>query len=113
MSRMIFPKSKGGLWTHNKTSEKQPDVKGHIEIPKDVLRMLVNQAKAGVGEIKLQIAGWDRTAKNNGQRYIYLTSEAYVQKEWQDKVTEVSGGTEYEAPPPPPPQPDHAKYPWQ
>lgn len=109
MSRMIFPKSKGGLWPHNKTSEKQPDVTGHIEISKDVLRMLVNQAKAGVSEIKLQVAGWDRTAKNNGQRYIYLTSEAYVEKEWQDKVLEVSGGGE---PDPPPVAVDYVKDPW-
>ena len=108
MSRMIFPKSTGGLWTHIKTSEKQPDVKGHIEISKDVLRMLVNQAKAGVGEIKLQVAGWDRTAKNNSQRYIYLTSAAYVSKEWQDKVLEVSGGGE----PDPAPVADYVKDPW-
>jgi len=53
---MNFPKTKGGLWQHNKTSDKQPDVKGHIEITRDVLRMLVNQAKAGVPEIKLQIS---------------------------------------------------------
>jgi hypothetical protein len=106
---MIFPKSKGGLWAHNKTSEKQPDLKGHVEISKDVLRMLVNQAKAGVSDIKLQVAGWDRTARNSGQRYIYLTSEAYVQKEWQDRVLEVSGGAE----PDPAPAVDYVKKdPW-
>ena len=67
---MEFPKTKGGMWAHEKTSEKQPDVKGHVEITRDVLRMLVNQAKAGVGDIKIQLAGWDRTAQSNGQRYI-------------------------------------------
>lgn len=112
MDRMIFPKSKGGLWVHNKTSEKQPDVKGHVEITRDVLRMLVNQAKAGVGEIKLQIAGWDRTAKSNGARYIYLTTEAYVPKEHQDRVNEASGGSE-SAPPPPPVDYVKSKDPWE
>tara|TARA_R110000824_G_scaffold60623_3_gene161925 strand:- start:580 stop:903 length:324 start_codon:yes stop_codon:yes gene_type:complete len=91
---MNFPKSKGGLWAHTKTSEKQPDVKGHVEIDRDTLRMLVDQAKAGLSEIKLQIAGWDRTAQSSGARYIYLTTEAYVPKEHQDRVNEVSGGGE-------------------
>jgi hypothetical protein len=106
---MDFPKTKGGLWAHNKTSEKQPDIKGHIEITRDVLRMLVNQAKAGVGDIKIQIAGWDRTAQSNGQRYIYLTGEAYVSKENQQKVAQVDNSNE--APPPPPPV-DSGKDPW-
>ena len=106
---MNFPKSKGGLWAHNKTGEKQPDVKGHVEIPRDVLRMLVNQAKAGVDEIKLQVAGWDRTAKSNGSRYIYLTAEAYVPKEHQDRVQEVSGGSDPAHTPPPV---DYVKDPW-
>ena len=108
---MNFPKSKGGLWVHNKTSEKQPDLKGHVEITRDVLRMLVNQAKAGEDEIKLQVAGWDRTAKSNGARYIYLTTEAYVPKEHQDRVQEVSGGSE-PAPPPPPVDYVQSKDPW-
>ena len=108
---MNFPKTKGGLWQHNKTSDKQPDVKGHIEITRDVLRMLVNQAKAGVPEIKLQIAAWDRTAQSNGQRYQYLTAEAYVSKEHQDAVASVDNSNE--APPPPPPPPvDSGKDPW-
>ena len=91
MDRMIFPKSKGGLWAHNKTSEKQPDVKGHVEITRDVLR--------------------DRTAKSNGARYIYLTTEAYVPKEHQDRVNEVSGGSE-SAPPPTPVDYVKPKDPW-
>ena len=54
----------------------------------------MDQAKAGLSEIKLQIAGWDRTAQSSGARYIYLTTEAYVPKEHQDRVNEVSGGGE-------------------
>jgi len=73
--------------------------------------VLVNQAKAGVDEIKLQIAGWDRTAKSNGSRYIYLTTEAYVPKEHQDRVNEVSGGSE-SAPPPTPVDYVKPKDPW-
>ena len=91
---MEYPKTKGGLWMHTKTTDKQPDIKGHIEITRDVLRMLVNQAKAGVGDIKIQMAGWDRTAMSNGQRYIYLTAEAYVAKEYQDAVAAVSDNSD-------------------
>jgi len=113
---MDFPKTKGGLWAHTKTSEKQPDVKGHVEITRDVLRMFVNQAKAGVGDIKIQIAGWDRTAQSNGQRYIYLTGEAYVPKEHQDAVLAAASDSNESVPPPPPPsQPppiDSGKDPW-
>ena len=107
---MEFPKTKGGLWSHEKTSEKQPDVKGHVEITRDVLRMLVNQAKAGVGDIKIQIAGWDRTAQSNGQRYIYLTGEAWVAKENQDSVAAAAASASNDAPPPPPV--DSGKDPW-
>tara|TARA_R110000744_G_scaffold128574_1_gene235764 strand:- start:416 stop:742 length:327 start_codon:yes stop_codon:yes gene_type:complete len=107
---MEFPKTKGGLWSHEKTSEKQPDVKGHVEITRDVLRMLVNQAKAGVGDIKIQIAGWDRTAQSNGQRYIYLTGEAWVPKEHQDAVQAAAASDSNDAPPPPPV--DSGKDPW-
>ena len=107
---MEFPKTKGGLWSHEKTSEKQPDVKGHVEITRDVLRMLVNQAKAGVGDIKIQIAGWDRTAQSSGQRYIYLTGEAYVQREFQDAVQAAAASAGNDAPPPPPV--DSGKDPW-
>ena len=107
---MEFPKTKGGLWAHEKTSEKQPDVKGHVEITRDVLRMLVNQAKANVGDIKIQMAGWDRTAQSSGQRYIYLTGEAYVQREFQDAVQAVASDSN-EAPPPPP-LVDSGKDPW-
>jgi len=107
---MEFPKTKGGLWSHEKTSEKQPDVKGHVEITRDVLRMLVNQAKAGVGDIKIQIAGWDRTAQSNGQRYIYLTGEAWVAKENQDAVAAAAASAGNDAPPPPPV--DSGKDPW-
>ena len=107
---MEFPKTKGGLWSHEKTSEKQPDVKGHVEITRDVLRMLVNQAKAGVGDIKIQIAGWDRTAQSNGQRYVYLTGEAWVPKEHQDAVQAAAASDSNDAPPPPPV--DSGKDPW-
>jgi len=109
---MEFPKTKGGLWSHEKTSEKQPDVKGHVEITRDVLRMLVNQAKAGVGDIKIQIAGWDRTAQSNGQRYIYLTGEAYVPKQNQDSVAAAAAASDSNDAPPPPPPVDSGKDPW-
>jgi len=108
---MDFPKSKGGLWTHNKTSEKQPDMKGHVEISRDILRMLLNEAKAGVSEIKLQVAGWDRTAQSNGSRYMYLTAEAYVPKEFQSAV--LAAGNSIEEPSPAPiPEPDNGTDPW-
>ena len=109
---MEFPKTKGGMWAHTKTSEKQPDIKGHIEITRDVLRMLVNQAKAGVGDIKISMAGWDRTAMSNGQRYIYLTAEAYVAKEHQDAVAAVSDNSDNSNEAPVPLQED-GKDPWE
>tara|TARA_R100001244_G_scaffold98507_1_gene73558 strand:+ start:987 stop:1319 length:333 start_codon:yes stop_codon:yes gene_type:complete len=101
--RPAFPKSKGGLWENtNKINDKHPDVKGHIEISNDVLRMLLNQKKAGIGEIKLQIAGWDRTAQNSGNRYIWISAEASVPQEFWEKVSSIAGDS---APPPPPPPP--------
>jgi len=60
--------------------------------------------------MKIQIAGWDRTAQSNGQRYIYLTGEAWVAKENQDAVAAAAASAGNDAPPPPPV--DSGKDPW-
>lgn len=75
-----YPKSEGVLFKNNdKTMEKHPDMRGHIEVSKEQVKMLIEMAKAGQ-EPKLQIAGWKRKSKG-GMAYIFLSAEAYMKRE--------------------------------
>ena len=58
-----------------KTMEKHPDLNGTVKVTDDILRTLMAQRKAG-GEPIIKLAGWNRTAKETGQHYIYLSVEA-------------------------------------
>ena len=58
-----------------KTMEKHPDLNGTVKVTDDILRTLMAQRKAGAEPI-IKLAGWNRTAKETGQPYIYLSVEA-------------------------------------
>lgn len=73
-----YPKGSGALFTNSdKTSENHPDFRGNIELTGDQIRKLIEMAKAGL-EPKLQVAGWWRQAKQSGQTYMSLSTEAYM-----------------------------------
>ena len=60
----------GAIFTNDwKTGEKQPDWTGNIEIPKELLKELVEKVKTGQTP-ELRVALWDRTSKK-GKNYKY------------------------------------------
>ena len=65
-----------------KTMEKHPDLNGTVKVTDDILRTLMAQRKAG-GEPIIKLAGWNRTAKETGQPYIYLSVEAVEEDQTQ------------------------------
>ena len=74
-----YPKSEGGMWKNSaKANEKHPDWRGHIEISSPQLRMLLDMAKENQAnpdpefKLKIQVAAWDRVAKQTGNQYFYL-----------------------------------------
>tara|TARA_R100000900_G_scaffold137159_2_gene115488 strand:+ start:221 stop:532 length:312 start_codon:yes stop_codon:yes gene_type:complete len=70
-----YHKSEGGLFPNGyKTSDKHPDHNGKVEITDDMLRTLMAQRKAGQTPV-IKLAGWNRTAKNTGQAYMYVSAE--------------------------------------
>lgn len=74
-----YPKSDGALFPHNKTSEKQPDLRGKVAITRDQMIKLKEMAEAGI-EPTLQIAAWNRKS-NEGRPYVYLSAEAYMKEQ--------------------------------
>ena len=65
-----------------KTMEKHPDLNGTVKVTDDILRTLMAQRNAG-GEPIIKLAGWNRTAKETGQPYIYLSVEAVEEDQTQ------------------------------
>jgi hypothetical protein len=54
----------GALWVNNyKKTDKHPDFKGSVTLSKDMLKMLVERAKAGK-EIKLDIGAWKKSGND-------------------------------------------------
>ena len=79
-----YPKSEGGMWRNSaKAGEKHPDWRGHIEISSAQLRLLLTMAKENQAnpdpefKLKVQVAAWDRVAKQSGNSYFYLAGEVY------------------------------------
>tara|TARA_R110000787_G_scaffold36334_9_gene92893 strand:- start:1085 stop:1399 length:315 start_codon:yes stop_codon:yes gene_type:complete len=78
-----YPKSDGGLWRHEKLNEKHPDFRGHIIVSKDQLVMLLDIAKQNASnpdpefKLKIDVAMWNRVAKETGSEYKYLSTEVY------------------------------------
>tara|TARA_R110000803_G_scaffold176220_1_gene238703 strand:+ start:299 stop:646 length:348 start_codon:yes stop_codon:yes gene_type:complete len=83
-----YPKSEGGMWKNSaKANEKHPDWRGHIEVSSAQLRMLLAMAKENQAnpdpefKLKIQVAAWDRVAKQTGNQYFYLGGEVYKPSE--------------------------------
>ena len=72
---MDYTNKDGGLWfNRNKKTEKQPDETGHVYIDHETLNKLNAQAQKG-GDIKLDLASWNRTAKKSGQGYKFIKAQ--------------------------------------
>ena len=67
-------------------NSKQPDMVGNVVITSQQLKALIEQHKANVAnpdpdfELKLDIASWDRVARQTSQEYKYLSTEVSVKK---------------------------------
>ena len=86
-----YPKSDGGLWPNREKNRNDPktnnwpDWKGHLKVSLDQLNVLVAMARAGQ-EPTLQVAMWDREAKNQpGNLYKHLSSEAFIREQPQQQ----------------------------
>ena len=72
-----YPKSKGGAWPdRNRTHDKQPHFRGHIEITGDQIKELIAMHKDGQ-EMRLQIGIWKSVAQKTGQKWLSISAEAY------------------------------------
>ena len=78
------PKSEGALFLNEKKQENHPDFRGNIVVTSAQLKELIDMAKRFREnpeneklQPKLQIAAWDRVAKDTGREYKYLSTEAY------------------------------------
>jgi len=65
-------------------------MKGRVEVSSAQVKGLIAMAKEGKTP-KIQLASWNRKAKDTGQEYQYVTAEVFYDPEAQA------------APPPPPP----------
>ena len=75
------PKGTGNVfYNKTKTSDKQPDKTGTVELPKELLKELVEEVKAG-GTPTLRIAQWDRVSKEKQTPYMYTTLETPIKNE--------------------------------
>ena len=69
----------GAIFTNDyKQNEKQPDWTGTVEIPKELLKDLVEKVKQGQ-TAELRVALWDRTSKN-GKDYKYARMDIPMPK---------------------------------
>lgn len=68
----------GALFANSrKTKETQPDYRGNLEISKDLLKVLIEQAKAGE-KINMDIAGWKKTSKTGNSFLSLKADKPYV-----------------------------------
>lgn len=72
----------GALFTNQrKTSDKHPDYRGNLEISVDLLKIMVEQHKAGE-KINMDLVGWKKTSKS-GTTFLSLKAEKPYKKEEQ------------------------------
>jgi uncharacterized protein (DUF736 family) len=78
------PKSEGALFLNDKKQENHPDFRGHVVVTSAQIKELIEMAKRFQKNPdneklapKLQIAAWDRVAKDSGREYKFLSTEAY------------------------------------
>jgi len=74
-----YPPS-GTLWVNNnKANDRQPDYRGEIEFPNDVVEDLYAQMKKG--EVpKASLVGWRRESKA-GNKFLSLSAKVWVPKD--------------------------------
>ena len=79
---MEYPKSEGRLWINNDKQEgdKKPNWRGRLVITNEQIRMLIDMAKANL-EPTIQVGSWNRSSKESGAPYQYLSSEVYMPKQ--------------------------------
>lgn len=61
----IKPDTGDGIlfWQEEKTSDRAPDARGSITFDKGLLRLLLEEHKAG-RELKVEVSGWNRMSRN-------------------------------------------------
>jgi len=70
----------GALFANDrKTNDKAPDYRGNLEISRDLLKILVEQAKAGE-KISMDVAGWKKTTKS-GSTFLSIKADKPYKKE--------------------------------
>ena len=88
-----YHKTEGGLWPNDEKSKpSHPDMKGRVEVSKEQMKGLIAMHKEGKTP-KIQLASWNRKAKDTGQEYQYVTGEVPLR----------CGSASRQAHPPPPP----------
>ena len=79
-----------------KDNDRKPDWTGKIEVSKEFLKDLVSKVKNG-DEAVIEVAQWNRVAKNSGNPYMYTTlaepwqkkEQNFAQEEPQTKTEEI------------------------
>lgn len=82
-----YPKSKGALFKNeDPQGNNAPQYRGHVEVTREQIDKLFEMGKAGL-EPKLQLAVWVKTAQKTGQKYMFISAEAYMKpqaNEWDE-----------------------------
>jgi len=74
------PKDQGNAWENSKkTASNHPDYTGKIELPKTLMKELVDQIKQGHDEVELRIAIWNRKDKK-GNPLMYLSVDTPLKR---------------------------------
>lgn len=74
-------KSEGAMWQNRKEKDNHPDWRGHVVVSPNQLRELLNRAKGNQNdpdpdfEMRIDLAAWNRVAKNSGNEYISFSTE--------------------------------------
>lgn len=76
MSDTKYP-PRGALFRNkNKTSDKHPDLRGDLEISREVLQELVNRSKEGK-ELKMEVSAWKKHSDKAGPWLSLAASKPY------------------------------------
>ena len=81
-----YIKGEGNIFTNDyKKMKSHPDMKGKIKIPKALVKAMAEKFKeSNIPEIEMDLAMWDRVAKNTGKQYKFARLEMpYVKVEQQ------------------------------
>ena len=88
------PKGEGAIFRHEKSHDKQPDFRGKIEITRAQLHALVARAKENNDpSFELQVAVWNRVARESGNAYMYCSTEVFTPKVDNGYEKQAAGST--------------------